>query len=88
MPVCMINKTEEVPRRIPAAIVNGIMFIVGGIMMARPGVRIDRAVELGMERGTLELVQYAAVPMVAALAIALVLALGMRESYPAAPDKS
>jgi MFS family permease len=66
-----------------AAIVNGIMFIVGGIMMARPGARIDRAVDLGIERGTLELVQYAAVPMVVALAIALVLSFAMRESYPA-----
>lgn len=66
-----------------AAIVNGIMFIVGGLMMSRPGVRIDRAVDRGMEHGTLELAQYAAVPFVAVLAIALVLALVMRETYPA-----
>lgn len=75
------------PRQIgtSAAIVNGIMFIVGGIMMARPGVRIDRAIERGMERGSLELAQYASVPFVAALALALVLALLMKETYPNGP---
>jgi MFS family permease len=65
-----------------AAVVNGIMFIVGGLMMARPGVRIDRAVELGMEKGSLDLAQYAALPLVVALVIAFVLSLAMRESYP------
>ena len=75
------------PRQIgtSAAVVNGIMFIVGGIMMARPGVRIDRAIEKGMERGSLELAQYASVPFVAAMALALVLALLMKETFPNGP---
>jgi MFS family permease len=72
------------PRQIgtSAAIVNGIMFIVGGIMISRPGARIDRAIDLGMEKGSLELAQYAAVPIVAALAVALVLAFAMKETHP------
>jgi MFS family permease len=65
-----------------AAIVNGIMFIVGGIMISRPGVRVDRALEMGMEKGSMDLVQYAALPLVIALAIALVLSLATRETYP------
>lgn len=48
--------------------------------------RVDRAIELGVERGSMDMVQYAAVPLVAALAIALVLSFAMRETYPA-PDK-
>jgi MFS family permease len=72
------------PRQIgtSAAIVNGIMFIVGGIMIARPGVRVDRAIEMGMEKGSMDLAQYAALPLVVALAIALVLSLAMRETHP------
>jgi len=73
------------PNRIgtSAAIVNGIMFIMGGIMIARPGVRIDRAIEHGIEKGSMALVHYAAVPLILALGIALVLAFVMRETYPA-----
>lgn len=72
------------PRQIgtSAAIVNGIMFIVGGIMIARPGVRIDRAIELGMEKGSMDLAQYAALPLVIALAVALVMSFAMRETHP------
>jgi hypothetical protein len=75
------------PRQIgtSAAIVNGIMFIVGGLMISRPGARVDRAIELGVERGTMDLVQYAAVPLVAALGLAFLLSLAMKETYPA-PD--
>jgi MFS family permease len=73
------------PRQIgtSAAIVNGIMFIVGGIMIARPGVRIGRAVEAGIAKGSMDMVQYAAVPLMVALAIALVLSFAMRETFPA-----
>jgi MFS family permease len=73
------------PRQIgtSAAIVNGIMFIVGGIMIARPGVRIGRAVQAGIAKGSMDMVQYAAVPLMIALAIALVLSFAMRETYPA-----
>jgi uncharacterized protein YacL len=72
------------PRQIgtSAAIVNGIMFIVGGIMIARPGARIGRAVELGIAKGSMDMVQFAAVPLLIALAIALVFSLAMRETYP------
>jgi MFS family permease len=77
------------PRQIgtSAAIVNGIMFIVGGLMISRPGVRVDRAIELGMERGTMDLVQYAAVPLIVALAVAFFLSLAMKETYPPATGK-
>jgi Major Facilitator Superfamily len=78
------------PRQIgtSAAIVNGSMFIVGGIMISRPGVRADRAIELGIEPGTMDMLQYAALPLVIALAIALVLALAMKETHPSAADKA
>jgi UPF0716 family protein affecting phage T7 exclusion len=46
-----------------AAIVNGIMFIVGGIMISRPGVRIGLGLESGIEAKSLALAQYAARPL-------------------------
>jgi MFS family permease len=64
-----------------AAIVNGIMFIVGGIMIQRPGVRIGSGIEAGMEPATLSLAQYAAWSLMMALIIALVIAFAMRETY-------
>jgi len=65
-----------------AAIVNGIMFIVGGIMISRPGVRIGWGVDAGIEHGTLALAQYAALPLMLALVVALMVAFTMRETYP------
>jgi hypothetical protein len=38
------------------------MFITGGIMIQRPGVRIGWTVDAGIDRGTLELAQYASWP--------------------------
>ena len=72
------------PNRIgtSAAIVNGIMFIFGGIMIQRPGIRIGWGIESGLEGGTLELAQYAAWPLMLALILALGLAVTMRETYP------
>jgi MFS family permease len=72
------------PNRIgtSAAIVNGIMFIVGGIMIQRPGVRVGAGIEAGMEPGTLELVQHTDRPLMLAIVVALGLALVMRETYP------
>jgi uncharacterized protein YacL len=67
-----------------AAIVNGIMFIVGGILISRPGVRIGLAVEEGIEPASLALAQYAALPLIVALVIALVLSFIMKETYPPA----
>ena len=72
------------PNRIgtSAAIVNGIMFIVGGIMISRPGVRIGFGLEAGIEPKTLELAQYAAWPLMLAIVVALAIAFVMRETYP------
>ena len=72
------------PNRIgtSAAIVNGIMFIVGGIMIQRPGVRVGWGIEAGIEPGTLELAQYAGWPLMLAIVLALGLAMMIRETYP------
>jgi cyanate permease len=67
-----------------AAIVNGIMFIVGGILISRPGVRIGWGVDAGIETKSLDLAQYASWPLIAALAFALVLSFVMKETYPKA----
>jgi MFS family permease len=64
-----------------SALVNGLMFLMGGVLISRPGVRIDQALNLGMSPG-LEFAQYTAWPLLAALALALALTLVMRESYP------
>ena len=65
-----------------AAIVNGIMFIVGGIMISRPGVRIGMGIEAGIEPKSLDLAQYASLPLLVALALAVVLSLFIKETYP------
>ena len=65
-----------------AAVVNGLMFIFGGLMMSRPGVRIDRAIESGIPKGSMDMVQYASLPLVAATALALLLCFFLRETHP------
>ena len=72
------------PNRIgtSAAIVNGIMFIVGGIMISRPGMRIGWGLEAGIEPKSLALAQYAALPLMLAIVAALAIAFIMRETYP------
>jgi cyanate permease len=65
-----------------AAIVNGIMFIVGGIMISRPGVRIGLGLEAGIEPKSLALAQHASWPLLVALVIALVLSFVIKETYP------
>jgi MFS family permease len=65
-----------------AAIVNGIMFIVGGIMISRPGVRIGLGIETGIEPKSLEIAQYASRPLMLAIIVALAVAFAMRETYP------
>lgn len=67
-----------------AAIVNGMMFILGGALIARPGVLGSRAIELGVEPGSLALAQAAGRPLLVALAVALVIAFLMKETYPKA----
>ena len=64
-----------------SALVNGLMFLVGGIMISRPGLRVEAAVAAGIERG-LEFAQYAAWPLTAGLILALVMGLFMKETYP------
>ena len=67
-----------------AAIVNGLMFIAGGVLLSRPGTRIGWGIETGIEAKTLDLAQYASLPLVVALAVALLVAVVMRETYPRA----
>jgi MFS family permease len=70
-----------------AAVVNGIMFIIGGILISRPGVRIGLGLEGGLQPQSLELAQYASLPAVVALVAALVLSFVMKETYPASSKK-
>jgi MFS family permease len=72
------------PRQIgtSAAIVNGIMFIFGGILISRPGVRIGLGIESGLQPASVDLAQYASRPIMVACVLALVLGLVMRETYP------
>jgi MFS family permease len=65
-----------------AAIVNGIMFIIGGIMISRPGVRIGLGLEEGVAPGSLEIAQIAARPLLIGVCMAFVIVLLMRETYP------
>jgi MFS family permease len=67
-----------------AAIVNGIMFIVGGILISRPGVRIGLGLEAGITPASLELAQYASVPLIVALVVATLVSFFMKETYPPA----
>ena len=62
-----------------AAIVNGIMFIVGGIMISRPGERIGLGLEAGIEPKSLEIAQYASLPLLVAMVIAVALTFYMKE---------
>ena len=65
-----------------AAIVNGIMFILGGVLISRPGVRIGLGLEAGIEPGTLAAAQFAGRPLLIALIIAVLLSFVMKETYP------
>ena len=65
-----------------AAVVNGMMFILGGVLISQPGSRIGRAIEIGLEPGSMDLAQYAALPIILALAVSVVLGLAMKETYP------
>lgn len=65
-----------------AAIVNGAMFIFGGIMISRPGVRIGLGLEEGLDPTSLDFAQYVSIPALVALAVAFILSLVIRETYP------
>lgn len=65
-----------------AAIVNGVMSIVGGVMISRPGMRIGLGLEQGVTPASLELAQFAGRPLLIGVCLAFVIALIMRETYP------
>ena len=65
-----------------AAIVNGVTFIVGGLLISSPGVRIGLGIDAGIEPKSFAIAQYASVPLLVALAIAFALPFFMRETYP------
>jgi len=65
-----------------AAIVNGIMFIISGLMIEAPGARIVQGVAEGIPRGTMEMVQFAGLPLVIVLFIPLILSFIIKETYP------
>lgn len=65
-----------------AAVVNGIMFILGGILISRPGVRIGLGIDAGLQPASWEIAKYASLPLIVACAGAVVVAFLMRETYP------
>ena len=65
-----------------SAIVNGTMFLVGGIMISRPGVRLGVGQETGLAARSLDLAQFAAWPLFAGVCLALVIAVFIKETYP------
>lgn len=66
-----------------AALVNGSMFLAAGVLMSRPGVRVEDALAGGQNTAA-ELVQSAMFPLLVALAAALLLSFFLRESFPRA----
>jgi MFS family permease len=75
---------DVVPPRLigtSAAIVNGIMFLVSGILISLPGEIVTKQVNVG-EPVEMSLVAQAANPLIIGLVIGLILALLMRETYP------
>lgn len=64
-----------------AAIVNGMMFIVGGVMITRPGVRIGWGIDSGLQPQSLDIARYAGWPLMVAIVAAFVVAVLMRETY-------
>jgi MFS family permease len=67
-----------------AAIVNGVSFILAGVMMSKPGVIIDRGLAAGTDVDPLQIAQSAAMPLLICAVIPVVLGFFMKESYPAA----
>ena len=64
-----------------AAIVNGTMFLVSGLLISRPGEIVNRLTAAGMPVSA-ELAQRALLPLELGLVGALVLAALIRESFP------
>jgi hypothetical protein len=75
---------DIVPARLigtSAALGNGIMFLTSGLLIAIPGQIASREVAAGTPVSML-LVEMAGKPLLIGLAIALVLSLVMKETYP------
>jgi MFS family permease len=75
---------DVVPPRLigtSAAIVNGVMFLVSGLLISMPGEIVTKQVNTA-KQVSMSIVEQAANPLVIGLVIALVLALLMRETYP------
>ena len=70
-----------------AAIVNGLMFIIGGIMISRPGLRAGMGLAEGLTPASLELAQFASRPLVLAIIASFMIALFMRETHPGRPSR-
>jgi len=68
-----------------AAMVSGIMSVVGGVLISRPGMRVSQGLEQGVEPASLALAQFAGRPLIAGACLALIIALLMRETYPKGP---
>ena len=68
-----------------AAIVNGSMFIVGGILMGLPGGRYLEAGALGLDEMAAS--QFANFPLLLAIILGLIVAILKRETHPQAPSK-
>lgn len=67
-----------------AAIVNGVSFILAGVMMSKPGIIIDRGLAAGADVDPLVIAQSAAIPLLTCAIIPVVLGFFMKESYPTA----
>jgi hypothetical protein len=63
------------------------MFIVGGLMISRPGLRSGLGLELGIEAGSPQMAQFASRPILLGVCAAFVIALFMRETYPVATER-
>jgi len=50
-------------------------------MISRPGVRIGLGLEAGIAPASSELAQFASRPLLAAILVALIVAMAMRETY-------
>jgi MFS family permease len=65
-----------------AAIVNGVSFILAGVMMSKPGVIIERGISSGTDMRVFDVAQAAAIPLLLCAFIPVVLGFIMKESYP------
>lgn len=65
-----------------AAIVNGSMFLMGGLMIQLPGERIVSGIIHGIQKGSMEMLAHSGKPLVISLLVALLFSIIIKESYP------